>query len=107
VDARDIEALAPSERAAELTKMFGELAHFVVLLHAEAISSQQMLDTIDMRPKGALLIATTDDRALTEGPLARHFKTRMELTPPPEGTSPRPGFRESLRSFAKNVGFRG
>ncbi len=107
VDARDIEALEPSLRAAELAKMFDELAHFVVLLHAEAIVSQQFVDAIDLRPKGALLIATTDDRTLTEGPLARHFKTRMELTPPPEGTAPRPGFRESLRSFAKNVGFRG
>jgi hypothetical protein len=107
VDARDVEALEPSLRAAELTNLFSELAHFVVLLHAEAIVSQQMLDAIDLRPKGALLIATTDDRTLTEGPLARYFRTRLELTPPPEGTSGRSGFRESLRSFAKNVGFRG
>jgi hypothetical protein len=107
VDARDIEALEPSLRATELANMFGDVAHFVVFLHAEAIASQQILDAIDARPKAALMIATTDDRTLTEGPLARYFRTRMELTPPPEGaSSPLSGIRESLRSFAKNVGFR-
>ncbi len=106
VDVREIESLEPDAKAVRLEELFGDLAHFVVLLYAEAIVSQQFFDAIERRPKGALMVATTDDRSLTEGPLARHFKTRMELTPPPDGTAPRAGFRESLRSFAKNVGFR-
>lgn len=106
VDAREIEALEPDAKAARFEQMFHESAHFVVLLYAEAIVSQQFFDAIDRRPKMTLLVGTTDDRTLTEGPLARHFKTRMELTPPADGAAPKPGFRESLRSFAKNVGFR-
>jgi hypothetical protein len=107
VDVREIEAMEPEARSAELARLFAEPAHFIVLLYAEAIVSQQFFDALDIRPKGALLVATTDERSLTEGPLARHFRSRMELTPPPEGVpAPRAGFRNSLKSFAKNVGFR-
>lgn len=106
VDARDIEALEPAARAAELDSLFTELVHFVVILYAEAIVSQQFLDALERRPKGTLLVATTDDRTVTDGPLARYFRSRMELSPPADGDAPRAGFRESLRAFAKNVGFR-
>jgi hypothetical protein len=106
IDVRELEALDGETRAERLAEFSEDLTHVVVLLHAEAIVSADLYDAIDRRPKNVLLVGTADDRALTEGPLGKRFRSRLELRAP-DGVARGRGFGESLRNLARSVGLGG